>query len=119
LTIQSLVDIGSERLRIDVRQATPASEEGCCVEAWSMKRSEFGYGPPVAGDNEAFPGEYTVDDFAAVIAQLSNTHTSHLRSVSRVRPKRSEPECLLQAVLRLLAESKRTFNRLHQVDVGR
>jgi hypothetical protein len=68
LTIQSLVDIGSKRVRIHVRQAAPASEEGCCVETWSVKRSEFGYRPPVPGDNEAFPGEYTVDNFAAVIA---------------------------------------------------
>ncbi len=85
MTIQSLVDIGSERIRIDVRQATPPSEEGCCVEAWSVKRPEFGYGPSVAGNNEAFSGEYTVDNFAAVIAQFSNAHTSHGRSVSRVR----------------------------------
>ena len=68
MTIQSLVDVGSERVRIDVRQAAPASEEGRCVEAWSVKRSEFGYGPPVAGDNEVFPGKHTVDDFAAMIA---------------------------------------------------
>ncbi len=51
-----------------------------------MDRPEFGHRMSIASDNEMFPGEHSIDDLAAMVAEIPNRYWGHRAIVSRVRP---------------------------------
>ena len=83
--IQDLVEVSPEGCGVDMWEMAPAGQQVRCVEPWTLDRSQLGHCVSVAGDDEVFPGKYSVHDFSAVIAEFSNGHCTHASIVSRVR----------------------------------
>src|SRR5438874_200394 len=82
--IERGVDVAAQLDRIDAREAMPALEQGGAGKAGGGEWPQLGDGPAGPSDGHALTARDAVDNLAASVSEVSDAHSIHELSVSRM-----------------------------------